>query len=434
MKIQKKMKEFIFLLILFISSSVYTQWTVLNTGTSQNLNTVHFINQQTGFAAGANGTVIKTTNEGVNWIILNSGSSVELRGAYFFNATTGMVCGYNGTILRTSNGGTNWSVITSGTTNHLLGISFFNESNGICVGNSGTTLYTTNGGLNWLEGQPSGFLVTFYTAFMLNASTGYCAGVNTIFSPLWAKTTNAGANWTYGTFMLNNNEGTLRDLHFFDATTGVAVSNLWNNQGAFSITTNGGVNWTTQIYPYGIFGLDFPAVTIGYAAGFNGNVYKSIDAGITWNLQTSNTSAFLKSVDFVDSVNGFIAGDGGVILKTTNGGITAVTKNENQIPSEFRLYQNYPNPFNPATKIKFNTPPQPSPKGREQWVRLLIYDILGREAAVLVSEHLAPGTYEASWDASDFSSGVYFYKLTIYDISVPSRVMFSETRKMVLIR
>ncbi len=420
------MRKITLILIFIFSCCTYSQWVTINTGASQNLNAIQFINLQSGFAAGANGTVIKTTNSGANWVILNTGSSVELRAVHFLNTSTGIVCGYNGTILRTANGGDNWSAITSGTTNHLLGISFFNESIGICVGNSGTTLYTTNSGVNWLIGQPTGYLVTFYSAFMLNASTGFCAGVNTIFSPLWAKTTNGGANWTYASFMLNNNEGTLRDIHFFDAQTGVAVSNLWNNQGAFSRTTNGGTNWVTQIYPYGIFGLDFPSASTGYAAGLNGYIYKSIDGGINWFQQISNTSAFLKTVDFVDTVNGYAAGDGGIILKTTNGGITAVTKNENQIPENFLLSQNYPNPFNPVTKIKFDTPLQPSPKGREQWVRLVVYDILGREIAPLVNQQLKPGTYDVEWDGSNYPSGVYFYKLTAGD--------FTETRKMIMIK
>lgn len=413
------MKKFILLFILFISCKVCSQWTALSTSTSQNLNAVHFINLQTGFAAGVNGTVIKTTDAGTNWITLNTGSSVELRAVYFLNSSTGFVCGFNGTILRTTNGGNNWSAVSSGSSDHLLGLSFYNETIGICTGNTGTTLYTTNGGLNWLEGQPSGFLVTFYAAFMLNASTGFCAGVNTIFSPLWAKTTNGGADWVYGTFMLNNNEGTLRDIHFFDAQTGIAVSNLWNNQGAVSRTTNGGVNWTTQIFQYGLFGLDFPSPLIGYAAGFNGFVYKSTDGGVSWVQQTSNTAAFLKSVDFVDSVNGYISGDGGVILKTTNGGITAVTNIETRIPSEYKLYQNYPNPFNPVTKIRFELPYKNN-------VEIKIFNVLGQEIVTLVNGILSEGFHEFTFDGSNLSSGIYFYRL--------KTDTFVESKKMLLIK
>ncbi len=418
------MKKIILIFILVFSCNIYPQWVALNTGTTQNLNAIQFINLQTGFAAGANGTVIKTTNSGANWTTLNSASSIELRAVYFFNSSTGLVCGYNGTILRSTNGGDNWSVVNSGVAEHLLGLSFYNQSGGICTGNSGTTLYTTNGGINWLVGLPTGYMVTFYSAFMLDASTGYCAGVNTIFSPLWAKTTNGGASWVYASFLLNNNEGTLRDIYFFDVQTGIAVSNLWNNQGAVSRTTNGGVNWVTQIFPLGLYGLDFPTAAIGYTCGLNGLVYKSTDGGLNWNLQTSSTSTFLKSVDFIDSINGYIAGDGGVVLKTTNGGVTAVTKNENQMPSEYKLHQNYPNPFNPVTKIKFDLPFVGA--RHVVPVQLMIYDFLGREIAILVNQQLNPGTYEVEWDGTDYPSGLYFYKLKANK--------FTVTKKMILLK
>jgi photosystem II stability/assembly factor-like uncharacterized protein len=409
----------IILIILILPCGIYSQWVTLTTGTSQNLNAVQFLDAQTGYSAGAGGTVIKTTNGGNNWTTLNTGSSVALRGVYFFNLSTGIVCGHSGTILRTTDGGGNWSTVTSGTTEHLLGLSFFGSSIGTICGNLGTILYTTNGGLNWQTGQPTGYLVTFYSAFMVNASTGYCVGVNTIFSPLVAKSTDGGANWIYSSFLLNNNEGTLRDIYFFDTQNGIAVSNLWNGQGGISRTTNGGVNWTTQIFSLGLYGVDFPSASIGYTVGLTGTIMKSINSGLSWTPQTSGTSVFLSSVDFIDSLTGYACGDAGTVLKTTNGGITSVSGNQNQTPQEFSLSQNYPNPFNPKSNIKYQI-------SKLSEVKLVILDILGREVAVLINEQLSPGSYEVEWDGSDYSSGVYFYKLiTGY---------YSETRKMILLK
>jgi len=407
------------IITLLFSSSAFSQWVSLSSGVSQNLNAVHFINVQTGYSVGVSGAVIKTTNSGLNWVTLNTGSTSELRSVCFLNSSTGLVCGYNGTILKTTNGGDNWNVINSGTTNHLLGMSFYNDSAGICSGNSGTTLYTTNGGSNWMIGSPQGYMVTFYSAYMVDVSTGYCVGVNTIFAPLVGKTLNGGANWTYSTFYLNNNEGTLRDLHFFDADSGVAVSNLWNGPGAVSKTTNGGVNWTTQIFTYTLYGVDFPVHEIGYTVGFNGYILKSTDNGNSWTQQTSGTTEFLKAVDFVDSVNGYTVGNGGIILKTTNGGVTSVSKNMNELPSEFRLFQNYPNPFNPTTKIKFQIV-------KFLNVKLEVYDALGREVETLINEKMSPGKYEVEFDGSDYPSGVYYYKLYTEN--------YSETKSMVLLK
>ncbi|KXK54363.1 MAG: exopolysaccharide biosynthesis protein, partial [Chlorobi bacterium OLB5] len=107
-----------------------------------------------------------------------------------------------------------------------------------------------------------------------------------------------------------------------------------------------------------------------------------------------------------------MVGDYGGIMRTTNGGI-GITQISTEIPFKHYLYQNYPNPFNPVTKIRFQIPPLnlPFKGGDNEGAVLKIYDILGKEIAVLVNEELSPGTYEVNWDASNYSSGVYFYSL-----------------------
>ncbi len=110
-----------------------------------------------------------------------------------------------------------------------------------------------------------------------------------------------------------------------------------------------------------------------------------------------------------------------------SGFVIGVEPVSSEVPNTFMLYQNFPNPFNPVTKIKFDIPLSPlSSVGEGPGVRLVIYDILGREIAVLVNNNLKPGTYEADWDASNFSSGIYFYSIITKD--------FTDTKKMVLIK
>jgi len=81
--------------------------------------------------------------------------------------------------------------------------------------------------------------------------------------------------------------------------------------------------------------------------------------------------------------------------------------------------QNYPNPFNPITNIRYSIP-------YTENVKLIVYDVMGREIATLVNEKQSPGTYEATFDGSAFASGVYFYKLIAGD--------FSKTKKLLLIK
>jgi hypothetical protein len=116
--------------------------------------------------------------------------------------------------------------------------------------------------------------------------------------------------------------------------------------------------------------------------------------------------------------------------------VIGMNKNPGNLPSGFTLHQNYPNPFNPATKIKFDIPLTPhSPLEGGQGgvtVRLVIYNVLGKEVAVLIpplgggQEGLKPGTYEVEWDASNYPSGVYYYRLETGG--------YSETRKMILLK
>jgi hypothetical protein len=89
------------------------------------------------------------------------------------------------------------------------------------------------------------------------------------------------------------------------------------------------------------------------------------------------------------------------------------------LPLQFSIAQNYPNPFNPATVIRYQIPAM-------GFVELKVYDVLGREVETLVNEIKAAGEYSATFDASDFSSGVYIYRLWLDDRTL--------TKKMVLIR
>jgi hypothetical protein len=92
---------------------------------------------------------------------------------------------------------------------------------------------------------------------------------------------------------------------------------------------------------------------------------------------------------------------------------------ENGTPDKYELHANYPNPFNPVTSIRFDLP-------KSSFSKLVIYDVLGKEIVILVNEQLPAGTYNIDWDASEYSSGVYYYWLYAGE--------FTETHKMILIK
>jgi len=112
-------------------------------------------------------------------------------------------------------------------------------------------------------------------------------------------------------------------------------------------------------------------------------------------------------------------------LNSFGGSPIGITQTSTEVPEMFVLYQNYPNPFNPITKIRFSIPlSRGVSEGRG--VSLVIYDALGREVRTLVNEQLSPGIYEVEWDGTNYSSGVYYYRL-IND-------KYSDTKKMLMIK
>jgi hypothetical protein len=101
------------------------------------------------------------------------------------------------------------------------------------------------------------------------------------------------------------------------------------------------------------------------------------------------------------------------------GPATSVDASGNAIPVTFRLSQNFPNPFNPSTTIQYSVP-------RASRVKLSVYDLLGRELAVLVDGDSAPGSYRVVFDGTRLSSGTYFYRLQAGE--------FSQTKQFVLLK
>jgi hypothetical protein len=175
-------------------------------------------------------------------------------------------------------------------------------------------------------------------------------------------------------------------MYFYNKDSGIVVG----NRGDIQYTTNGGINWF-----------------------YNSN---------TQNMTTKNLNKFVFNFGIAAA-----SGDSGIIIYTDS--ITlGFSSGGRNVPGEFKLYQNYPNPFNPVTKIKFEIPGSVSYSDFKAEIR--IFDLLGKEV-ISVNEQLKPGIYEFEWDASNYSSGVYYYQLTVTAEQV-SRL--TDTKKMVLIK
>lgn len=121
--------------------------------------------------------------------------------------------------------------------------------------------------------------------------------------------------------------------------------------------------------------------------------------------------------------NTWIATDGGLAVYNQNG-IVSVENQEQIIPISFILYQNYPNPFNPTTSINYSITSNINHKA--SFVKLSIFDIIGKELSILVSEKKEAGNYEVEFDGTLLPSCILFYRIEVDG--------YSETKKMLLIK
>jgi hypothetical protein len=214
------------------------------------------------------------------------------------------------------------------------------------------------------------------------------------------------------------------DIQFLNSKTGFiggAYSIGYNTQSAIWKTVDGGNSW--QRFNANVNYIDdifFVNETIGFAKYYS-NIYKTINGGVNWFQIKSCAYNGLEALYFIDSITGFAVGGYGTIIKTTTGGggPIGIEPINTHIPNQFILHQNYPNPFNPKTIINYQLP-------MNNYVKLVIYDALGMEIAILVNQKQNAGKYQIEWNASDFASGVYFYSLIIDG--------FKQTKKMVLIK
>ncbi len=416
------MKKLLVIFAMFVSMSASGQpsWQSYTIDTSQNLNFVKFTNTQTGFVT-SNRLFLKTTNGGVNWVLLNTTYRlfvtqfiIDPNMLWYSDYMQLSVPPYNpiGNLFKSVNGGSIWSLVLSDFNIGYNDIYFLNALTGWSRVN--WYLYrTTNGGSNWVTFT----LPTWITGLhFLNLNYGFCRsanGTNNIY-----RSSNGGANWT-SIYTTNNS---ISNFTFLDTINGYLCANVINNSfhGLVSKTTNGGYNWTEILRDSNnINNIFFVNVNTGYALSKPHTLFRTSNGGLNWSKQIPDSTETLNAIHFINAYTGWLAGNHGLLLYTTNGGSTFVNEINGNIPEKYLLSQNYPNPFNPTTKIQFEVP-------SSKFVKIVVFDILGKEVQTLVNESLQPGTYETSFDGSSLTSGVYFYRLITNE--------FTETKKMLLIK
>ncbi|MDP4116709.1 MAG: YCF48-related protein [Bacteroidota bacterium] len=386
------------------------------------LSSIYFCNEHIGWASGNSGLIVKTTNGGETWTKIPTNVSSDLHAIAFPSMTTGWAVGnkdFHNTgrmILKTSNGGNSWvEQSIGGASKWLYSVCFADTITGWASGNEGLILRTTHGE-SWTT-QPTPTNSALYSLCFPTRYTGYSVGNNGVI----IKTTDGGTSWFSQTHPSANSLGS---VYFLDSLNGWAAGDIVLK------TTNGGSDWVKLNNNYFCYinSLCFINSLTGWAVGQNnfGNVgiilYTS-DGGNSWDekLLTNYTycTAALQNIKFYGNNLGWAVGGNGAILHTTNGGVVFADGDKNVHVKEYSLSQNYPNPFNPSTTINYTL-------AKPGVVTLKLFDMLGKEEAVLVNERKEAGNYGYEFKNSGLSSGVYFYTLRIND--------YVQTKKMVFLK
>jgi len=294
---------------------------------------VFFLNPKVGWMAGSYGTLIKTEDGGKSWksVKVDDGRFCDIT---FTNKWDGWAIGKDGAFYRTRDGGENWErVISAGLPDDedFSRVVFFGDSIGYALGYHGVYRSVDAGNSwqnNWLPIVP--YRGAWGMSFV-NGRVGFLLGCKWLDEDpvIIYKTTDGAENWAA---VEGSNASVLRTIvtiYFINESTG------WAGGGAIKKTVDGGKHWVTQLEPATVRDFYFLNYREGFAVG-GSRILKTTDGGDTWIDITPSDDRIvdLRSVQFIDSMNGWIAGRGkeeyvkGVLLKhslflrTSDGGET----------------------------------------------------------------------------------------------------------------
>ncbi len=382
----------------------------------------------------------RTLNYGGNWSVMstvpvdsNANNSNQLMVSKSDSSkmlaavnTIGLVGGeYRCSIYRTSNYGQSWERVLRLNIDYIG--NFMNQDpqhpDTIYIGAKDTVFRSTNFGANWTKICEAPFedwcdiSVKYDNSQILYGSTNhYPAKIN--------KSTNGGLNWFFVDFIAdtnysempaialsNLNPNILLHAQYSSNTSQTGLKRSYTNGNSWLFNQFPGISWSVDIakddpnlYAYGSVSYDPVFLSTNSGGNFFG---------------TSNLYA--EQILYYDRANLYL-NNHGIISKMRivyNMPVIGIQTVSSEIPKEFSLEQNYPNPFNPSTRINFSI-------SKSSNAKLVIYDITGKEIFTLADEKLQPGIYNVKWDAVNYPSGVYFYKLYTED--------FSESKKMILVK
>jgi photosystem II stability/assembly factor-like uncharacterized protein len=437
----------------FGSTDMGSTWT-LRSAAVTNVCAMAWLSDQE-LLAGTLGGVSRSTDSGLTWRNVNCGMGADYVTALGIDPRGRLYAGVRGSAYRTADRGESWSRVLTTVNAWPTWFCFKDTLLGFATGNSGGVLRSTDGGNTW---SPANTGLTDAPARTVGVTS-----LGTIILGTWGdgvyRSTNDGETWSHlptgadtvvtafarvsggavllgaqGAVLISIDDGitwlpcrwglpAARVSGIIEGGLGLFFAGL-DDGGVFRSTDNG-ASWTpcnAGFPPSGMHVYSMDANRMGHllVAGSEG-IYRSTNSGDSWEALNAGLPITLTPAIAVDPTGYAYAGTGGAgVWRSASPTVVSVREDRPQI-SEAALYTNYPNPFNETTRISFRLH-----GGATRKVQLSVFDLLGREVAVLVDEKKAPGMYEVVFNATGLASGVYLCRLRAGDLVQTKRLMLAK--------
>lgn len=420
-------------------------WTTLSSGFySGTLQYGGFTDDQHGWTCGWSGEIFHSEDEGITWT--SSGSVPGYIGSMSDIAFSASDKGWfvssgnwddKNALLFTRDQGETWDTgyFAPGYWDTYCKISFVSPDTGWVGGMTiiedpirgflmeYVVLRTYNGGQSWFRKifkKPD--ILIWYTElldiFFLDKkhgwAIGFSIGMNEYTGEMYStrellRTSNGGISWQ---IIPVDFDRIFQPVKIYFATTNIGWA-YWGGGTIIYKTENGGRTWEEISFPGPVYDICFSDQDNGYFVSRNGNIYKTMDGGLTWTAQMSPTTYDLHRILFTESGNGWIYGEGSTILHLAD--TTTVGYEKVAFSPEAALHV-YPNPFLESTIIAYELE-------ETCRVNLSIYNYCGQLIDELVNEIKAPGVYQYVWPSRHIPPGVYVCKLIVNNQPVIKKLL-----------
>jgi photosystem II stability/assembly factor-like uncharacterized protein len=433
-------------------------WHRRSAGTTANLYQVEFSDAQHGVIGGEWGTVLQTDNGGTTWtqragnpltdtLYYSNISFADTQNGWMLSSADG----YRTPVLHTVDGGAHWTVQYSDSGEIFTDLEVVSATNMWLVGNR--VLHSTNGGQQWTEvtipnmGRcymvvcPVDQSVWIFAATQdgptvhrsadggttwdshvvpmdWKFSSMAASDANNVWITQWADldedgvlhSSDGGQTWEE----LPDSLGYMDGIFFVDSQYGWAIS-----YPGILRTTDGGVHWSVASRESfnNMYSMRFADRQNGWMLGYN-DAYRTTDGGATWQHENPFVDTRVNDLTVVDANHAWICGWHGVTMRF-DGTPSSTPDVSAASPASFVLLPAYPNPFNATATISYVLP-------RAERISLKVFDVLGREVAVLKEGVVPAGSHRVLFDGSHLASGVYFTRL-----ETGTRV---QTQKMIMLK